>query len=252
MKKTSFSLLILIILLLITATILEKLYGTPWVASNIYGSTWFLTLWALLTISALIYIIQRHLYRRPITLLLHLSFVIILIGAAITHYFGINGQIHLRLGEAPKSTYIDTNYQERNLPFTVSLNDFQLTYYPGTTNPMDFVSFIEIRDTRHKTRDTRHKTQDSKPSNSSLNLGEVAKPEGYVNNSLLHTVSMNNILSYKNYRFYQSSYDSDRQGSILSIYHDPYGITITYIGYFLLFASMTLFLLNKYISLKKK
>mgnify|MGYP002511133997 FL=1 len=148
MKKTSFSLLILIILLLITATILEKLYGTPWVASHIYGSTWFLLLWALLTISALIYIIQRRLYQRPLTLLLHLSFVIILIGAAITHYFGINGQIHLRLNEAPKSTYIDTNYEERNLPFAVSLNDFQLIYYPGTTNPMDFVSYIQITDCR--------------------------------------------------------------------------------------------------------
>ena len=224
MKKTSFSLLIITIITLITATILEKLYGTPWVASNIYGSTWFLTLWALLTISALIYIIQRRLYRRPITLLLHLSFVIILIGAAITHYFGINGQIHLRLGEAPKSTYIDTNYQERNLPFAVSLNDFQLIYYPGTTNPMDFVSHIEI-----------HETQ----KNSQLS-------------TLNSQLSMNNILKYRNYRFYQSSYDSDRQGSILSIYHDPYGITITYIGYFLLFASMTLFLLNKYLSLKKK
>ena len=248
MKKTSFSLLILIILLLITATILEKLYGTPWVASNIYGSTWFLLLWALLSISAIIYIIQRRLYRRPITLLLHLSFVVILIGAAITHYFGINGQIHLRLGEAPKSTYIDTNYEECNLPFAVSLNDFQLIYYPGTTNPMDFASHIEIQDTKHETRN-------SAPSNSSPKLGEMAKPEGYVNKtfaSSLHTVSMNNILSHRNYRFYQSSYDPDQQGSVLSIYHDPYGITITYIGYFLLFISMALFLLNKYLSHKKK
>ena len=240
MKKTSFSLLILIILLLITATILEKLYGTPWVASNIYGSTWFLLLWGILTISALIYIFQRRLYRRPITLLLHLSFVVILIGAAITHYFGINGQIHLRLGEAPKSTYIDTNYEERNLPFAVSLNDFQLIYYPGTTNPMDFVSHIEILDTRYETRDYAL-------SNSSPKLGEVAKPEGSVNTLSLHKVSMNNILSHRNYRFYQSSYDSDHQGSILSIYHDPYGITITYIGYFLLFASMTIFLIQNLI-----
>ena len=222
MKKNSFYLLILIILLLITATILEKLYGTPWVASNIYGSTWFLLLWALLTISALIYIIQRRLYKRPLTLLLHLSFVIILIGAAITHYFSINGQIHLRLNEAPKSTYIDTNYEERNLPFAVSLNDFQLIYYPGTTNPMDFASYIKITDSSQ------------------------------INNSSLHKISMNNILKHHNYRFYQSSYDSDRQGSVLSIYHDPYGITITYIGYFLLFASMTLFLLNKFFSLKKE
>ena len=229
MKKTTFSLLIITIITLITATILEKLYGTPWVASHIYGSTWFLLLWALLTISAIIYIIQRRLYKRPITLLLHLSFVIILIGAAITHYFGINGQIHLRLDEAPKTTYIDTNYQERNLPFAVSLNDFQLIYYPGTTNPMDFVSYIKITDYRLQITDSSQ-----------------------INNSSLHTVSMNNILSHRNYRFYQSSYDSDRQGSVLSIYHDPYGITITYIGYFLLFASMTLFLLNKYLSHKKK
>jgi cytochrome c biogenesis protein ResB len=217
MKKTSFSLLILIILLLITATILEILYGTPWVASNIYGSTWFLLLWGILTISALIYIFQRRLYKRPITLLLHLSFVVILIGAAITHYFGINGQIHLRLNEAPKSTYIDTNYEERNLPFAVSLNDFQLIYYPGTTNPMDFTSYIKITDSSQ------------------------------INNSSLHKISMNNILKHHNYRFYQSSYDSDRQGSVLSIYHDPYGITITYIGYFLLFISMALFLIKNLI-----
>ena len=224
MKKTTFSLLIITIITLITATILEKLYGTPWVASHIYGSTWFLLLWALLTISAIIYIIQRRLYQRPLTLLLHLSFVVILIGAAITHYFGINGQIHLRLNEAPKSTYIDTNYEERNLPFAVSLNDFQLIYYPGTTNPMDFVSYIKITDYRLQITDSSQ-----------------------INNSSLHTVSMNNILKHRNYRFYQSSYDSDLQGSILSIYHDPYGITITYIGYFLLFASMTLFLIQNLI-----
>ena len=224
MKKTTFSLLIITIITHITATILEKLYGTPWVASHIYGSTWFLLLWALLTISAIIYIIQRRLYQRPLTLLLHLSFVVILIGAAITHYFGINGQIHLRLNEAPKSTYIDTNYEERNLPFAVSLNDFQLIYYPGTTNPMDFVSYIKITDYRLQITDSSQ-----------------------INNSSLHTVSMNNILSHRNYRFYQSSYDSDLQGSILSIYHDPYGITITYIGYFLLFISMALFLIKNLI-----
>ena len=222
MKKASFSLLILIILLLITATILEKLYGTPWVATNIYGSTWFLLLWAISTITALIYTFQRRLYQRPTTLLLHLAFVVILIGATITHYFGINGQIHLRLNEEPKSTYIDTYYQEQQLPFALSLSDFQLIYYPGTTNPMDFVSHLEIQDSNLNTQDT----------------------------TITNTVSMNNILKYRNYRFYQSSYDSDYQGSILSIYHDPYGITLTYIGYFLLFISMLLFLIQN--SIKKQ
>lgn len=213
MKKTSFGILILIILLLITATILEKLYGTPWVATNIYGSTWFLAIWTLLTITAIIYIFQRKLYKRPITFTLHLSFLIILIGATVTHYFGSQGQIHLRLNEEPKAIYTDTNYQQKQLPFAISLYDFQLIYYPGTTNPMDFVSTIKIND--------NDKNED------------------------LNKISMNNIFKYKGYRFYQSSYDNDNQGSILSVYYDPYGITLTYIGYFLLFLSMIAFLIKK-------
>lgn len=215
MKKITFSLLIITIATLITATILEKLYGTPWVATNIYGSWWFIMLWTILSITALIYIIQRRLYQRPITLLLHLSFITILIGAAITHYFGTHGQIHLRASEEPKNTFIDTYYQNKQLPFSLSLEQFSIIPYPGTTNPMDYVSHIKISNT-------------------------------------LHEVSMNNILKYRNYRFYQSSYDPDHQGTILSVYHDPYGITITYIGYALLFISMTLFLFNRFISLKKK
>lgn len=212
MKKYSFGTLITIMLLLILATILEKIYGTPWVATNIYGSTCFLLLWAILTISATIYIFQRKLYKRFATLMLHLSFVVILLGAAITHYFGIQGQIYLRVSEEPKNIFTDTYYQEKQLPFTIQLTDFELIHYPGTTNPMDYVSRVQIAD----------------------NSTEITDE-----------ISMNNILKYHGYRFYQSSYDADLKGSILSVYYDPYGIAMTYIGYFMLFASMTLFLIKK-------
>ena len=217
MKKITFSLLIITIVTLITTTILEKLHGTPWVTLNIYSSWWFIMLWAALAISGIIYIIQRRLYQHPITLLLHLSFITILIGAAVTHYFGTHGQIHLHSGEEPKNIFIDTYYHECQLPFSLSLEVFEIIPYPGTSNPMDYVSHIKISDN---------------------------------NNAQLHTVSMNNILKYRNYRFYQSSYDADRQGTILAVYHDPYGITITYIGYTLLFVSMTLFLFNRFFSKK--
>ena len=219
MKKITFSLLIITIVTLITATILEKLHGTPWVTFNIYSSWWFIMLWAALAISGIIYIIQRRLYQHPITLLLHLSFITILIGAAVTHYFGTHGQIHLHTSEESKNIFVDTYYHEHQLPFSLSLEVFEIIPYPGTSNPMDYVSHIKISDN---------------------------------NNAQLHTVSMNNILKYRNYRFYQSSYDADRQGTILSVYHDPYGITITYIGYTLLFISMTLFLFNRFFSLKKE
>ena len=211
MKKASFLTLVIVILLLITATILEKLYGTLWVATNIYGTNWFLLLWVALTISATIYIFQRQLYKRIPTLMLHLSFVVILLGAAITHYFGIQGQIHLRTSEEPKNTFTDLYYQDQQLPFALQLTDFQLIHYPGTTNPQDYVSTIQITDNR-------------------LQITEK--------------ISMNKIAKHQGYRFYQSSYDTDLQGSILSVYHDPYGIATTYIGYFLLFASMALFLIK--------
>ena len=224
MKKSTFSLLIITIITLISATILEKFYGTPWVASNVYGSWWFVLLWAAVTITALIYIIQRRLYKQPYTLLLHLSFVVILLGALVTHYYGINGQIHLRMNEEPNNRFIDSYNQEQLLPFYLTLENFDIIPYPGTNNPMDYVSHINILETKVD-------TDESLKSQSQL--------------------SMNNIASHQGYRFYQTSYDSDLRGSILSVYYDPYGITITYIGYFLLFVSMTLFLFNRFISLKR-
>ena len=51
-------------------------------------------------------------------------------------------------------------------------------------------------------------------------------------------VSMNRILSRQGYRFYQSSFDDDKEGSWLSVNYDPWGIGVTYAGYILLGISM--------------
>ncbi len=56
---------------------------------------------------------------------------------------------------------------------------------------------------------------------------------------------MNNILKYKGYRFYQSSYDQDEKGTILSVNHDLAGMLVTYAGYSLLFLFIILALLSK-------
>ncbi len=42
---------------------------------------------------------------------------------------------------------------------------------------------------------------------------------------------MNNILSSGGYRFYQSSYDPDELGTVLSVNHDRWGTSVTYLGY---------------------
>ena len=56
---------------------------------------------------------------------------------------------------------------------------------------------------------------------------------------------MNNILKYKGYRFYQSSYDNDEKGTILSVNRDMAGMMVTYTGYVLLILFIILTLLNK-------
>ena len=50
---------------------------------------------------------------------------------------------------------------------------------------------------------------------------------------------MNNVLDYKGFRFFQSSYKQDESATILSVNKDP-GKIPTYIGYFLLFTGLIL------------
>src|SRR6056297_2578549 len=56
---------------------------------------------------------------------------------------------------------------------------------------------------------------------------------------------MNNVLKHRGYRFYQSSYDQDEKGTILSVNHDLPGTMVTYIGYFLMTLGMLASLFNK-------
>jgi hypothetical protein len=66
---------------------------------------------------------------------------------------------------------------------------------------------------------------------------------------------MNNVLNYGGFRLFQSSYDKDEKGTILSVNHDWWGTLVTYIGYFLLGLGFILvFLTNntRYKALTKK
>ena len=63
--------------------------------------------------------------------------------------------------------------------------------------------------------------------------------------NMTYSIYMNNILKYRGYRFYQSSYDPDEKGTILSVNHDRAGMVVTYTGYALLFVFIILSLINK-------
>ena len=233
LRKSSFLLLAIIILVMVAATLIEKQFGT---ATMIYGSWWFASLWALLAVCALCYCLRRKLQKRPATFLLHISFVLILIGALITHIWGQQGSVHLRIGQ-PSAEYITDDHHVHQLPFLMTLQDFEVEYYPGTQSPMDYVSRIECGS--HPSNPSNPQNlKTSKPQNLTTSSPQnliTSKPQNLL-------ISMNHIGQHQHYRFYQSGYDPDMQGTYLSMSHDPWGIGVTYTGYALLFLSMLLLL----------
>jgi cytochrome c-type biogenesis protein CcsB len=100
------------------------------------------------------------------------------------------------------------------LPFAIRLNDFILERYPGSSSPSGYKSDVVLIDKAEN----------------------VEKP---------FVVFMNNILKYKGYRFYQSSFDRDEKGTVLSVNHDKAGMLVTYTGYALLFLFIILTIINK-------
>lgn len=198
-----------IILILITATIVESSKGTAFVRQHIYTSAWFVVLWAALAVVAAVYIVLRKNKSNVSTsvLLVHASFLVILLGAFTSWTMAESGTIHLRQNETT-STMKDEEGKTKELGFEVSLKNFNVVNYPGTDAPMDYVTTLTAN------------TQEIK-------------------------VSMNNIGSFNGYRFIQSGYDSDMQGTTLGVYHDPWGIGITYTGYALLFISLIATMVSK-------
>lgn len=198
-----------IILILITATIVESSKGTAFVRQHIYTSAWFVVLWAALVVAAAVYIVLRKNKSNVSTsvLLVHASFLVILLGAFTSWTMAESGTIHLRQNETT-STMKDEEGKTKELGFEVSLKNFNVVNYPGTDAPMDYVTTLTAN------------TQEIK-------------------------VSMNNIGSFNGYRFIQSGYDSDMQGTTLGVYHDPWGIGITYTGYALLFISLIATMVSK-------
>lgn len=109
------------------------------------------------------------------------------------------------------------------LPFKIRLNDFIADKYPGTEKSYSaFKSKVTVQDSTE--------TFDA-------------------------DIFMNHVLDYKGYRFFQSSFDPDEKGTVLSVNHDFWGTNITYLGYFLLYIGLMAIMFTKnsrFGDLKKK
>ena len=102
MKRFLIVAYILIVTLLATATFAEARWGTPFIKAFCYESPWFFACWTVLGIVGLLYVFRRKLWQKPATFLLHISFVVMLIGAGITWTFGERGIMHINKGESQR------------------------------------------------------------------------------------------------------------------------------------------------------
>jgi len=100
------------------------------------------------------------------------------------------------------------------LPFALKLNDFEAERYPGTENGYSaYSSEVTVVDEEAGSYD--------------------------------YKIFMNNILDHGGYRFFQSSFDPDEKGTILSVNHDFWGTLITYIGYMMLYFGLMAIMFSK-------
>ncbi len=118
------------------------------------------------------------------------------------YIFEYNKPIMIEL--AGQKFFISWALSYEQLPFDIYLRDFVLDRYPGSMSPASYASEITVKNN---------------------------------NENFDYRIFMNNVLDYDGYRFYQSSYDQDEKGTVLSVNKDP-GKIPTYIGYFLLCLGM--------------
>ena len=206
-------LVIILIAVLAAGTIVEKLHGSDIALAHVYSAWWFVGLWTVVAGLIIIMAVKCRLWKRLSVCALHLSILFILLGALLTMLTGQHGRMKLEPNRANSQFYIQEqdDITKVTLPFSLTLDRFEIEKYPNSNKPKDYVSYLQLTD------------------------GETQEDI---------VISMNNILRHKHYRFYQSDYD-EQGNSILDVARDPWGIGVTYAGYALLFVALAAILIEQ-------
>ena len=193
--STTWVLLGLTAVAMAAATLVEAQTNAETARSVIYHAWWFNLLLLALALNFIVLAHDRKLWarRRWGTLLLHYGFVVILIGAFITHVWGFEGYMHIREGMTT-DRMMTSDREARTLPFSIKLDRFTISRYHGSHSPSSYESDVTIR---HNGTELQTK------------------------------IYMNNIARVGGYRLYQSSFDQDEKGTVLSVNYDPVGTTVT-------------------------
>ena len=206
-------LVIILIAVLAAGTVVEKLHGSEFALAHVYSTWWFVGLWTLLAGLLIFMAVKCRLWKRLTVCALHMSILLILLGALLTMLTGQHGRMKLEPNRPNSQFFIQDKGEitKEALPFSLTLDRFEIETYSGSNKPKDYISYLQLND------------------------GETHQNV---------VISMNNILRHKHYRFYQSDFD-EQGNSILDVARDPWGIGVTYTGYALLFIALVAILIER-------
>ena len=308
-------------ILIAVGTFIENDYGTNAARVLVYN-TWFfniLHLWLFIALCGILVRYKLWQQKKYASFFLHLSFVVIIFGAGVTRFFGVEGLMNIREGESASTfssseiylnilldngakheiIHIPTNlsYASKKMldeKFSFADSAFRIKSsaisklgsekndplmmeatitYKGKDYPLEVTGGIMGHKMEFENSMTTAFVAFDDGTNAAIHWGskEVAlgfeialedfileryagsnSPSSYKSKVVVidgskkmpYEIFMNNVLDYKGYRFFQSSYDADEKGTILSVNNDP-GKIPTYLGYFLLFFSSAWLLFAK-------
>ncbi len=213
--KLAIALLVILVIALAAGTIIESFHGTESASRTVYYALWFRLLLGLFALNVACSLIDHWPFGwdRAGFALTHASLLIILAGALTTDLFKIDGRLALWEGEQSarfaRGGTGDAAPGFGTLPFSVRLDAVEIDTYPGTQRPAMFRSRVTVSDPA-------------------------------TGRSFPAVIQMNQELSYRGYRLFQSSYPRtpEKDQTILAVSRDP-GQWIVFLGYGLLMLGMS-------------
>ncbi|NCB55595.1 MAG: NAD(FAD)-utilizing dehydrogenase, partial [Epsilonproteobacteria bacterium] len=98
------------------ATFIESAYDTQSAKIAVYDAAWYETIMVLSCLCMIGLMYKTRMWRRKGAFLIHAAFVVILIGAGLTRYFGYEGVMHVREGKSENEMLTVTSYLHVETP----------------------------------------------------------------------------------------------------------------------------------------
>ena len=125
-SKTTILLVIVLAIAMGSGTFIEDKYDTLTARTWIYNTRWFEMLFILLAVNFIGHIKAYQIMRKEKIggFIFHLAFIIMILGAGVTRYFGSEGTMRIREGESSNILFSSDQYLQINLLNKLKIGDY--------------------------------------------------------------------------------------------------------------------------------